>query len=60
MIQDEKNYQLVLAQTGYDAYGKFREWKTYDGKPMLQWDELPLEIKMAWIAAAVAIVESLD
>lgn len=45
---------LELASELYAGYGDEAGWKTWDGKPMPRWDELPAEpdIKARWIAAA--------
>lgn len=47
-----------LAQIGYEGYGDNRAWKTYDDRPMPQWEELPESIQDAWVAAFRAVSES--
>ncbi len=47
---------LTLGRIGYEAYGNFTGWKTYNGKDMPQWDDLTLNIMRAWQAAGEAIV----
>lgn len=42
-------------QRGYEAYAAFTGGKTFDGREMPTWDQLPDRIKGAWEAAADAI-----
>ncbi len=49
---------LERAKAGYEAYAKSTGGKTYDGKDMPKWDEVPQKIKDAWNAAATAIAET--
>lgn len=51
------NQEKSTPQIAYEAYGQSRDWRTYDGKPMPQWNELPPEIVTAWEAASNAIVK---
>lgn len=44
-------------QIGYEAYAKKTGGKTYDGRDMPQFFDLPQNIRDAWEAAANAIVE---
>lgn len=46
---------IDLGQVGYLAYAKSTGGKTYDGRDMPGWDDLPDAIKDAWRAAATAI-----
>ena len=46
---------LTLGRIGYEAYGNFTGWKTYNGKDMPKWDDLTLNIMRAWQAAGEAI-----
>lgn len=48
--------QSDLARAGYEAYAKSTGGKTYDGREMPKWDELPTRIQNAWKAAAKGIV----
>jgi hypothetical protein len=50
----EKRVRMARAQAAYKAYGDATEWKTYAGKPMMQFHELPAHILRAWIASAEA------
>lgn len=42
-------------QIGYEAYAASTGGKTFDGRDMPRWDELPPRIVAAWEAAASAI-----
>lgn len=42
-------------QIAYAAYAESTGGKTYDGRPMPLWDELPQRIRDAWTAAAEAV-----
>lgn len=44
------------ARAGYVAYREQTGGLTFDGRPMPQWEELPVRITLAWAAAALAIV----
>mgnify|MGYP001586076291 CR=1 FL=1 len=43
---------------GYETYAKFTGGKTWDGKPMPTWEDLPEKIQGAWGASGEAVVES--
>lgn len=54
----DKNKKLAeLAKKGYEAYGKSVDYKNYQSLPMLKWDSLPENIKVAWMAAIEATRE---
>ena len=53
MIPDE-NY----GRMGYEEYAVSTGGKTYDGRDMPQWDDLPERIKSAWCAAASKILDT--
>lgn len=45
------------AQTAYEAYATFSDWKSLiSGAPLPEWGDLPNEVKMAWEAAAEAVI----
>lgn len=44
-----------MAQMAYRAFGSWSEWKTPQGKPMPEWDELPMNLQNAWTAAAETV-----
>lgn len=43
------------ARIAYTAYGRKTNFKNFRGEPMPMFDELPQQIKDAWIAAAGVI-----
>ena len=43
-----------IGRIGYEAYAKSTGGKTYDGRDMPKWDDLPDRIKDAWDAVARA------
>lgn len=45
-----------IAKAGYDAYAIATGGRTYDGKQMPLWEELPERIRDAWRAATRAAV----
>jgi len=49
-----------VARAGYEGYGGWLDWKTYDGRDMPQWDDLPVRIQMAWVAGIAAAVRKLS
>lgn len=46
------------ARRGYEGYAASTGGKTFDGRQMPGWDELPDRIKEAWRAAIVAAVDN--
>lgn len=48
----------TTGQIGYDAYGEFTGWRTFDGRPMPEWVDLGERVQGAWQAAADAILSS--
>lgn len=51
--------QLRLAQVAYAAYGESTGGKTFDGRPMPEWDDLGEGIQRAWREAAAAVAAEL-
>lgn len=47
----------TFERLGYEAYAAFTGGKTFDGRDMPKWDDLPDRIKGAWYAAWRAIVD---
>lgn len=45
----------AFGRLGYDAYAQSTGGKTFDGRDMPKWDELPERIQTAWNAAADAV-----
>jgi len=46
-----------LGRVAYTAYCERQGWKSFSGDQLPSWDEVRLDIKLAWIAAAVSAVE---
>ena len=46
-----------LAKLGYEAYAVATGGKTWDGKDMPTWDQLPERIQTAWTAATCKILD---
>lgn len=44
-----------LGKIAYEAYGKDRDWRTFDGSPMPSWDEQTEGLQRAWRLAANAV-----
>jgi hypothetical protein len=47
----------VNGQVAYEAYAASTGGKTFDGREMPTWDELPVRIQVAWGAAAKAVAK---
>lgn len=47
---------MALAKAGYQGYANATNGKTFDGRTMPAWDNLPDRTTQAWAAAAEAIV----
>jgi hypothetical protein len=45
----------TYGRAGYEAYGRSTGGKTFDGRDMPTWNELPQKIRTAWCDAAMAI-----
>ncbi len=48
----------MSGQVGYQAYAESTGGKTFDGRDMPSWEELPGRIQAAWDAAAKAIAKT--
>lgn len=48
-----------IASQAYKAYGEYRHYRTFDGKPMPLWDDLPDFIQKAWEVACHVTAEAL-
>lgn len=49
----------TVGQIAYEAYCAQTDWKSLvSGQPLPQWSEVKEEIKLAWEAAAMAVVRS--
>jgi hypothetical protein len=49
---------MELAQVAYAAYGASTHYRTHDGRPMPEWEELGDRVQQAWIAAAAAVAQA--
>jgi hypothetical protein len=50
---------LALAEAGYRGYAESTGGKTFDGRDMPAWEDLPDRTVQAWVAAASAIEQAL-
>lgn len=48
-----------VARAGYEGYADWTGGKTFDGRDMPLWDDLPERTRLAWVAACGAIVRKL-
>lgn len=44
------------AAPAYNAYGDSAQWKTFDGRPMPAWRDLPPETQSHWRMAALSVL----
>lgn len=44
-------------QMAFESYAEVQEWKTFDGRPIPQWESLTPKIKNAWCVAAAVVIE---
>lgn len=51
---------MELAHIAYNAYAAETGGKTFDGRDMPKWHELPMRIQNAWRAAAGAVVTMVE
>lgn len=51
--------QKELARIGFNAYREQAEGKTYDGKPIPEFDELSVIVQANWMSCARAIRDAL-
>ncbi|MEO8392353.1 MAG: hypothetical protein ABI700_05105 [Chloroflexota bacterium] len=47
--------KVVLAQIAYRANGDWIEWKTLQGKRLLNWEELQMYLRNAWTAGSETV-----
>lgn len=47
-----------VAALGYEAYAEEVGWKSVRGEPLPKWEDLPENIRKAWIAAASAVLDA--
>lgn len=48
-------HDVDLGRLGYEAYSAHTGGRTFDGRPMPAWPDLPDAIRAAWSASARAI-----
>ncbi len=48
-----------LAKIAYEAYATQQDWKNYAGDPIPCWEDVRVDINIAWIVAVEAILENL-
>ena len=53
---ETKDICTSAAMAAWDAYSKASGGKTYDGKPLPNWDDLGHKKQEAWMAAAIAAI----
>jgi hypothetical protein len=51
---------LEYGKVAFDAYSDHADYKTHDGKPIPQWDDLTDAVREHWDAAALAAIEQWD
>jgi len=49
-----------LGQVAYEAYCDDRNWESFNGTPLPQWDDQAPELQTAWEAAAQVVVNARD
>lgn len=49
-----------VAQAGYEGYAECTGGKTFDGRDMPLWADLPDRTKTAWVAAAAGIRRKIE
>lgn len=54
-MADEYPTALELAEAGYRGYAAATGGKTFDGRDMPEWTDLPERTVTAWVAVVVAI-----
>jgi hypothetical protein len=48
------------AESAYNAYGRFTDFKNFQGNPMPKWEDLPERIQGAWVAAVQQVFKDLN
>jgi hypothetical protein len=51
---------ITLGEIAYTAYCEYVGWKSVNGSDLPKWKDQKESLKLAWNAAANAVVESLD
>lgn len=55
MMSDEEVNKF--GKFAFEVYAECRQNKTFDGKLIPKWDNLPLDIREAWCVSAVMVIE---
>lgn len=53
------SYFIRFAESAFNAYGDAAGWKTWDSKPMPQWNEVGEVVQARWIAAVKDVFRKL-
>lgn len=48
-----------LARVAFEAYAASTKWRTWDGRAIPGWDDLPRAVQLAWSEAALAVARGL-
>lgn len=56
MVKLDPDYLDSLAKAAYDAYCGERNWKSFNGDPLPQWDGVREDIKTGWRKSAAAVI----
>lgn len=59
-MNDQNQESIALGQINYNAYCETRNWESFDGKPLPQWENVKEDIKEGWIEGALAVQEFLQ
>lgn len=51
---------IPYAESAFNAYGEKANWKTWDDKPMPQWNEVGEEVQSRWLAAVKDVFHKLQ
>jgi hypothetical protein len=57
MEQSDPQMDDALGRVAYTAYCERQGWQSFSGDQLPGWDDVRLDIKLAWIAAAVEAIE---
>lgn len=54
------SYFLPFAESAFNAYGDKAGWKTFDDRPMPQWDDVGEVVQARWVAAVKDVFHKLE
>lgn len=49
----------TLGKVAFTAYSETKNWKTYDGKQIPAWNDLPHDVRTGWELAARAVEQAI-